>query len=382
MSKVSINESTLTAIGNAIREKTGKTALIAPGSMPTEIANIQTGGGGDIEFEPIKLTGNQPYGCAGPIASEYIKMCGDTISTEGLMTVGSMFQYSTLERIPFALNMNNTTYRDMSNMFFQCNNLKEAPVMNNVYPEICGSIFEGCNMLREFPEGFGSDWNWDRLHTYSYSKFSNFFASCYSLRKVPVDILKNMWGTQISASYTPMYNAFSKCYALDEVRDFPIHQAALTSNCFDSIVPSCSRLKSFTFATNEDGTPKIANWKNQTIDITNRYNSNPIGYAYVASNITGYNSGITADKEVKDDATYQALKNDPDWFTCNFKYSRYNHDSAVETINSLPDTSAYGTNTIKFVGGAGELTDGGAINTLTEAEIAVAAAKGWTVTLS
>ena len=80
------------------------------------------------------------------------------------------------------------------------------------------------------------------------------------------------------------------------------------------------------------------------------------------------------------------LKNDPDWFTCNVAYSRYNHDSAVATINSLPDTSAYlatagGTNTIKFKGAAGEKTDGGAINTLTAEEIAVAAAKGWTVTL-
>ena len=64
-------------------------------------------------------------------------------------------------------------------------------------------------------------------------------------------------------------------------------------------------------------------------------------------------------------------------------YSRYNHDSAVATINSLPDTSAYlaangGTNTIKFKGAAGSATDGGAINTLTEEEIAVATAKGWT----
>ena len=39
------------------------------------------------------------------------------------------------------------------------------------------------------------------------------------------------------------------------------------------------------------------------------------------------------------------------------------------------------TNTIKFRGEAGALTDGGAINTLTEEEIAVAAAKGWTVSI-
>jgi hypothetical protein len=125
------------------------------------------------------------------------------------------------------------------------------------------------------------------------------------------------------------------------------------------------------------------NWKSQTIDL----NNNKVGYISTISNILNYNSGITADKEVKDDATYQALKNDPDWFTCDINYSRYNHDSAVATINSLPDTSAYlasagGTNTIKFKGTAGSKTDGGAINTLTEEEIAVATAKGWTITFA
>jgi hypothetical protein len=79
------------------------------------------------------------------------------------------------------------------------------------------------------------------------------------------------------------------------------------------------------------------------------------------------------------------LKDDPDWFTCDVAYSRYNHDSAVATINSLPDTSEFlleceGYNQITFNGAAGSNTDGGAISNLTEAEIAVAAAKGWTVT--
>ena len=125
----------------------------------------------------------------------------------------------------------------------------------------------------------------------------------------------------------------------------------------------------------------MVNWKSQVIGFTNN-----VGYAKSTSSIINYNSGITADKEVKDDATYQALKNDPDWFTTKVEYSRYNHDSAVATINSLPDTSAYlaskgGTNTIKFKGAAGASTDGGAISSLTPEEIAVATAKGWTVTL-
>lgn len=46
MSKVFIEESTLTEIGNAIRAKDGSTALIAPGDMADRIANLPTGGSG------------------------------------------------------------------------------------------------------------------------------------------------------------------------------------------------------------------------------------------------------------------------------------------------------------------------------------------------
>ena len=43
MSKVFIEESTLTAIGDSIRDKTGKQDLISPLNMPTEIKNIKGG---------------------------------------------------------------------------------------------------------------------------------------------------------------------------------------------------------------------------------------------------------------------------------------------------------------------------------------------------
>ena len=168
------------------------------------------------------------------------------------------------------------------------------------------------------------------------------------------------------------------CYALDEVRGLNPQTGTITSNLFSQTFLFCNRLKNIIFAMQEDGTPYSVNWKSQVIDLINY-----VGYASSKTYILNYNSGITADKEVRDDASYQLLKNDPDWFTTNINYSRYNHDSAVATINSLPDTSAYlatagGTNTIKFKGQAGASTDGGAINTLTEEEIAVAAAKGWT----
>jgi hypothetical protein len=53
MSKVFIEESTLTSIGDAIRSKTGETGLIAPLDMATAISNLATGGG---ELEYLQLT--------------------------------------------------------------------------------------------------------------------------------------------------------------------------------------------------------------------------------------------------------------------------------------------------------------------------------------
>ena len=54
MAKIFIEESTLSAIGNSIRAKTGKTNMIPLLSMPTEIESIQTtgvGSGGGQAFQ-------------------------------------------------------------------------------------------------------------------------------------------------------------------------------------------------------------------------------------------------------------------------------------------------------------------------------------------
>ena len=53
MSKVFIEESTLTSIGDAIRSKTGEAGLIAPLDMATALSNLTTGGG---ELEYLQLT--------------------------------------------------------------------------------------------------------------------------------------------------------------------------------------------------------------------------------------------------------------------------------------------------------------------------------------
>ena len=210
-------------------------------------------------------------------------------------------------------------------------------------------------------------------------------------------------------SSTPTYD-FSGFRYIKELKNIPVpyrNTKAVTSNIrfFGYSSTYLPNTNSITFATN-NGEPYKINWKNQTIDLTGKigyensnfssiYEKYAQGY-WKAKNNVFYN---TTDLE-QAKLNYNKLKSQDNWFSWSTSsgtyegknvyysllFSRYNHDSAVETINSLPDTSEYltsagGTNTIKFTGIQGALTDGGAINTLTEAEIAVATEKGWTVSM-
>lgn len=399
MSKVFIEESTLTAIGDAIRDKEGSTDLIAPLDMASKITNLPSGGE-ELPEEAFNLTGNCVYRFAYNGWNWFINKYGNRITTKDISNPSSMFYSSDqLKEIPFDINLwkTSTSLNPLSNMFYSCRKLEKAPYVidgerkfNSSSSKVdLSSLFSNCNNLREIPYDFfwkyipNADYWEGQTNTtlsYAYGSRDNLFAYCYSLRKHP-DI-SMLAATQTSTYGCIYYYTFHNCYALDEIENLPVMTTTLTSNTFSSsnTFSACARVKGITFVVNADGTPKTANWKSQTIDLRSG-----VGFYTSASVFLNHNSGITADKQVKDDATYQALKDDPDWFTTNADYCRYNHDSAVATINSLPDTSAYlasagGSNTITFKGTAGALTDGGAINTMTEEEIAIATAKGWTVT--
>lgn len=380
--KYLIEDTTLTGIADAVRGKNGTTEPIMVSELATAITNLPSGGGGDIEVEPIELTGDCSRACQGLMASNYISLFGNTISTKDITNANYMFYSYSGETIPFEINFKSGTAVDVGDMYTYSTKITEVPKMNNLKVKSASGLFEYCERLREIPADLDETWDWSAVDnsTSAYGgAMDSIFNGCYSLRVAPIFLLKHGNPNNIATYYSIYSGTFGNCAALDEVINlpFPHTKATWTSNAFNSTVSNCYRLKRFTFALKEDGSPYVVNWGKQTLDF-----SQWVGYAgYSSIYIYSRNSGITRDKEVKDDATYQALKNDPDWFTEKVEYSRYNHDSAVETINSLPDCSATGTNTIKFKGQSGSLTDGGAINTLTEEEIAIAAAKGWTVSL-
>lgn len=375
-----INDTHLTNIADAIRSKNGETSGYTPADMPAAIGRIPTGGAG-IPSEAFNISGDCGYRFANGGWNWFIENYGDQITTSNITNANNMFSRVDIEAIPFTINLS-TNGCVCNNMFESCHNLKTLPEVSGNLKDF-SKVFYNCYNIRQIPDSWGN-LDFSKIPTISYTNISSIFNYCYSLRQIPASLLSNLHNDKTTSAYYKLYYiGFNYCYSLNEILNLPVDGATITSNMFGSTFERCNRLKNITFAT-DNGTPYTANWKTQTIDLTKA-----VGFNYGDSEqmyILNYNSGITADKEVKDDTTYQTLKDDPDWWTIKKIYSRYNHDSAVATINSLPDTSAYlatagGTNTIKFIGESGSATVGGAINTLTEEEIAVATAKGWTVTL-
>lgn len=390
MSKVLTDNKHYTDIAAAIREKNGTDDKYKPAEMADAIAAIETGGGGgDLPEEAFNITGDCRYRFAYNGWNWLIDTYGNRIKTSGITNCERMFEGSgRLEHIPFDINCSNTSQTSLAQFIAYCSNVREIPRISGAVVSQSSGIMNyfmyDCKMVRDMPNDYFDEIDFSKITNCGYSFYylsnGNIFNGCSSLRKIPVYFMR--YENPLSSGNTYQY-MFCNCYVADEITNIPCPFAAdfaKTSNIFSSAFSSVSRANNITFDT-VNGTKKQS-WKSQTIDLS--YN---VGYNSYKNYYLHFNSGITADKEVKDDATYQALKNDADWFSTIKEYSRYNRTSAVNTINSLPDTSEYlstagGTNTIKFLGVSGSLTDGGAINTMTEEEIAVATAKGWTVSFS
>ena len=408
MANVLVNDTSLTAIGNAIREKNGETTLYKPAEMATAITAISGGGEPTIEAlsitangtytapdgvdgyspitvnvpqdgspDPIVIEGNADNYCAySPLAVAYIRLYGNTITTANITSADQMFYNYRGGTIPFALNYDPNSSVTLFRCFQDCTNLKSLPVMNNLaLGDDIRYAFAGCFSLTNI-DNFVNSINWGKTTESLRSSF--LFLDCARLQSIPISLFNNIALKQsnTSNSWVYWYRSFDGCHSLKELKNLPIPSSTtFNSNSFASAFNGCQSLRALTFATG-NGSPYIVNWKKQTIDLTYIGYANYNGIAY-----------FDRDKEVSDAETYNALKNDPDWWSMNVAYSHYNHNCAVATINSLPDTSAYiassgGTNTIKFKGEMGSGTDEGAISNLTAEEIAVATAKGWTVSLS
>lgn len=323
----------------------------------------------------LTITGDCTYKFYKRSWSWFIEKYRDIITTKDITHSNYMFYYYEGLEIPFDINYSPTTINgnDMSNTFAY-SKLTKIPVIHNASPQVLTGLCAS-SAITEFPDEIYADWDWSRIDnaTTQYAGgMGGVFAGCERLRKLPMNFFAH-GNPNVTYNYCIFKDMAKNCRLLDEIINLPNphYNSTFTgtsySSPFNLFIQKTNRLKDFTFAPMEIA-PK---WDKQVLDF-----SDEVGWTSTNLDV---NLGFGLYTKVIDDATYQALKNDPDYWTRDVAYSRYNHDSAVRTINSLPDTTATGSNTIKFKGVAGEKTDGGAINTLTDEEIAVAAAKGWTV---
>lgn len=367
------------------------TNTVTPEEMAEAITNF------DMPINPpeeaFNITGNCDYKFSNNGWNWFIENYGNKINTAGITNLLNFCNNSNkLTEIPFTVNVSNCT--NLQQCFSGCHKLIESPkVRGTLTGEVnLMDMIHNCQLIRDFEDLFEAD----MLESFSTYKVTSAYTCpkpvtfyyCYSLRKIPswwYLLRLNPESTAFPTnSYSLYRNCVNSCHALDEITNIPVWYSggAQTSDMFSGFAGNAFRLKEVTFETN-NGQPIVTKWKNQTIRLDDIGDTNG---TYSERYILNYNSGITKDKLVTDDASYQALKNDPDWYTTDILYSRYNHDSAVRTINSLPDTSEYlatagGTNTIMFARNSGYHTDGGHPGLLTAEEIAVATAKGWTVSL-
>lgn len=378
MSKVLVNETSLTAIADAIREKNGETTTYKPAEMSGAISALAVGTD-TIPDNVFSGDATNSYKFAGRGWNNFVREYSDRFERQLIapyISYGndsptlaySIYDENGKHLIKF--KMADNQYCQYA--FADCSWLKELDITGTTGFNTDANaeyMFNRCYRLRNLPADlFGTE---ATNGTYYDGTRGFMFEDCYSLVNLPN--LKPL-GASTNPDSLLYHHMADGCYALDEIKDLPVIDIELDGGNFYHIAYFCNRLKDFTFETNTDGTPKTARWANETLNLTYY-----VGWADNYTRITQYNSGITnriayaTDTRLIDDC-----------YVIDQSLSRYHAGSAIATIHSLPDCSAYiaetgkNNNTIKFVSTAGK-SSGGAIENMSETTIAEASAKGWTV---
>ena len=401
MAQVIIDDTNLSNIALAIRGKLGTTTKFKPSQMASAINSITGSGSSAIPSEALQKVGNLDYVFANNAWNWFIEAYGGLVNCNGVTscvyTFGSNSSVASLiENIPFSIAFakgnsygdydENGNYRvkygiNCSHMFDGCYKLEALPELINFEPGDMSYMFYNCNSLKDISTLNDADYK----YIYNYGNCAEMFRVCYGLRQIPSELLAKLhpWVNNDSIKILILNKGFSSCLCLDELVGIPVDTdtQTITDNMFNSTFYSLSRAKNITFITPMDETGTYLRdmwWSNQSIDL-----SQYVGHCYAYGDNATYIKrfgGFTEDTRITNDTNYALLKDNPNSWTTDKAYSRFNKTSALNTISSLPSIHSSGTaNTIRFCGPAGSKTDGGAINTMTEEQIAVAASKGWTV---
>lgn len=390
----------LSNLGDAIRAKTGGSSNLTVAEMATAVANIPSSGGiTSFEFTPNQnLSGGiSANGGWLPIMAQLgsnfqfkksLRQYFQNLfnQTDGPTSVNDCYDLSSIT-VPIqamgaqGMNLNKLFYKASLTklpvlvLTFSENPASVVTPSSSYYstPANLASMFQDLNYVRNIPNNFFTK-IFPTTFPVNVSAFQchKMFQYCYSLRNIPdISFVAN---TTIASGAIIYVSLVANCYNLDEVEMPIVKTDNVTNNMFGDTFNACYNLSRIVFTDPLNIKTTAKNWSNQMIDLLNN-----VGYA-TGSNWF-YNGGRTyQQKQITDYSTWELYHNDPDSYTNEKAFSKYNHDSAVETINSLPDVSSGSNNVIKFYGDAGS-GYGKAISDLTSAEIQVATDKGWTVSI-
>ena len=192
MSKVFIEETSLSAIGDAIRAKTGKSDLLSPAQMVTAIGSIEAGGGSDgIPEEGLNVAGNCSYRFAYNGWNWFIDTYGEQVTCKPTNAMQMFTQSGGLAEIPFEINMSSCT--NTWSMFDGCTQLKEFPKIVAEEGKLArlskmSSMYNNCYHIKGDVD---FDWvDWDYMYTQNSAEMNGIFTCCYSMRSISEEQLK------------------------------------------------------------------------------------------------------------------------------------------------------------------------------------------------
>lgn len=382
MANVLVEETSLSNIASAIRGKNGSTAVYKPGEMAAAITNLPTGGG---DTETITFSTDISFLFASNGGSVlYEAMKNKNLVFTNIRYGRSVFYgMSTNDTItPFTIHLLEGMYRVQGNVDFR-GFYEGSSIVSNI---VIDPPIEGATVSREEFQSFFAKSRLKNIDLsyidtnypiFGQSGAKSLFSESGYLRSINFTNSPNKYFAGNSIQY---WGTFYHCFDLDSIEDlYTTKQTDFTSGTFNN----CSHLAKLTFKTASPTNAKNPYYSSDIDLSTVGYYTNVSG-GYKSDSLLNNNNQIAkslvrqdATKKITDATTYAKLKNDPDAWTTNVAYSRYNKTSAKETLTSLPYIGE--THTIKFKGEAGSATDGGAIKNLTSSEIAVATAKKWTV---
>lgn len=363
MAKVYLEDSELTNIGNAIRNKNGATTMYLPSEMPAAIDAIEGGG------EKIQVEGDVGYICGYPgyYSSSWLRdNCKNMFKPDlGPITRGTGLCYymdaSFIHSITFAKHPSMSSYNQLSDLFSGAI-LEELPVLS-------GPCTLGTNMFSSsYLKRVTSDKVAGLTPLTGTHYQANMFRQGYSLEDVSG--LKTLAQNGF-VCYAPS-NMYYLCYSLKEAYILPFTSISSTSAAnLTSAFTGCRALENIEWGCTE--------FTNTNYKVT--LNLSGMGYWASAPTDTFRDTyGLCGPElEVTDLESYNRLKNTNGWWTQDITFSHLNHTNAVRILNNLPTPSYGGTITFKGTMGSGYNDP---ISNLTEEEIAVATAKNWTVTIS